>query len=107
MTNNKRQQITKDKIMKLGDVEIDQEPAFSLESKVRVRKKIRNDGTFPGKQIGETLANKGDEGYIIGIGTYLQTAYIYSVHFLESGNVVGCLGKELELITETGGNYVS
>ncbi len=86
--------------MKLGEVELDQEPAFELDTKVRVLKKIRNDGTFPGKQIGETLANKGDEGYIISIGTYLQTAYIYSVHFLENGNVVGCLGKELELVTE-------
>lgn len=86
--------------MKLGEVELDQEPSFELDTKVRVRKKIRNDGTFPGKQIGETLANKGDEGYIISIGTYLQTAYIYSVHFLENGNVVGCLGKELELVTE-------
>ena len=86
--------------MKLGDVELDQEPAFDLDCKVRVRKKIRNDGTFPGKEIGETLANKGDEGYIISIGTYLQTAYIYSVHFIETGNVVGCLGKELELAIE-------
>jgi nitrogen fixation protein NifZ len=86
--------------MKLGDVELDEEPEFQLESKVRVRKKIRNDGTFPGKDIGETLANKGDEGYIISIGTYLQTAYIYSVHFLETNNIVGCLGKELELVSE-------
>jgi nitrogen fixation protein NifZ len=86
--------------MKLGDVEIDEEPEFELESKVRVRKKIRNDGTFPGKDIGETLANKGDEGYIISIGTYLQTAYIYSVHFLETNNIVGCLGKELELVSD-------
>jgi nitrogen fixation protein NifZ len=93
-------------MMKLGDVELDREPAFDLESKVRVRKKIRNDGTFPGRQIGETLANKGDEGYIISIGTYLQTAYIYAVHFLETGNVVGCLGKELELVTENRENYV-
>ena len=87
--------------MKLGEVELDQEPTFQLETKVRVKKKIRNDGTFPGRQIGETLANKGDEGYIISIGTYLQTAYIYSVHFLENGNVVGCLGKELELVAES------
>jgi nitrogen fixation protein NifZ len=86
--------------MKLGDVELDQEPAFPLEAKVRVRKKIRNDGTFPGKPVGETLANKGDEGYIISIGTYLQTAYIYSVHFMQTNNVVGCLGKELELVSE-------
>lgn len=86
--------------MKLGEVELDREPDFELDTKVRVRNKIRNDGTFPGKQIGETLANKGDVGYIIAIGTYLQTAYIYSVHFLQNGNVVGCLGKELELVDE-------
>ncbi|WP_036489264.1 nitrogen fixation protein NifZ [Myxosarcina sp. GI1] len=86
--------------MKLGEVELDREPDFPLEAKVRVRKKIRNDGTFPGRQVGETLANKGDEGYIISIGTYLQTAYIYSVHFLETNNVVGCLGKELELVSK-------
>ncbi len=86
--------------MKLGEVELHREPDFKLEAKVRVRRKIRNDGTFPGKQVGETLANKGDEGYIISIGTYLQTAYIYSVHFLETNNVVGCLGKELELVSE-------
>lgn len=86
--------------MKLGDIELDREPTFDLESKVRVLKKIRNDGTFPGKRLGETLANKGDEGYIISIGTYLQTAYIYSVHFLETGVIVGCLGKELELVVD-------
>lgn len=86
--------------MKLGEIELDKEPTFDLESKVKVLKKIRNDGTFPGKQIGEVLANKGDIGYIISIGTYLQTAYIYSVHFLENGNIVGCLAKELELVND-------
>lgn len=86
--------------MKLGDIELDKEPIFNLESKVRVLKKIRNDGTFPGKKLGEILANQGDEGYIISIGTYLQTAYIYSVHFLETGIVVGCLSRELELVLE-------
>ncbi|MFP4007229.1 MAG: nitrogen fixation protein NifZ [Spirulinaceae cyanobacterium] len=86
--------------MKLGEIELDREPDFDLDCKVRVCRKIRNDGTFPGKQVGETLADKGDEGYIISIGTYLQTAYIYAVHFLETGNVVGCLSKELELVGE-------
>jgi nitrogen fixation protein NifZ len=82
---------------RLGEVEIDDPPKFDLNQKVRVRKLIRNDGTFPGKDIGFHLAKKGDTGYIVGIGTYLQTAYIYSVHFLTTGFVVGCLGKELEL----------
>lgn len=84
--------------MRLGEVELDEPPKFDINQKVRLRKLIRNDGTFPGKEVGAHLAKKGDVGYIIGIGTYLQTAYIYSVHFLETNYVVGCLGKELELV---------
>lgn len=82
--------------MASDELELNLPPAFDLEEKVRVCKLIRNDGTFPGKQIGETLAKKGDVGYIVGIGTYLQTAYIYSVHFIEKGFVVGCRKRELE-----------
>lgn len=79
------------------EIELDSPPIFEIGSRVRVRKLIRNDGTFPGKEIGDHLAKKGDIGYIVGIGTYLQRAYIYSVHFLESNYIVGCLGRELEL----------
>ena len=87
--------------MKLSDeIEIDAPPAFELGDRVRVRKLIRNDGTFPGKDIGFHLAKKGDIGYIVGIGTYLQRAYIYSVHFLETNFVVGCLKKELDLMEQ-------
>jgi nitrogen fixation protein NifZ len=86
--------------MKLGDPELHLPPTFDLDQKVRVRKLIRNDGTFPGEQVGAHLAKKGDEGYVIGIGTFLQTSYIYSVHFLETNRVVGCLGKELEFVEE-------
>lgn len=78
-------------------IEIDDPPTFDMGDRVRVLKLIRNDGTFPGKEVGAPLAQKGDIGYIVGIGTYLQRAYIYSVHFLESNYVVGCLGRELEL----------
>jgi nitrogen fixation protein NifZ len=78
-----------------GEIEINDAPAFEIEQKVRLRKMIRNDGTFPGKEIGETLAKKGDIGYVVGIGTYLQSYYIYAVHFLENGCVVGCRRKEL------------
>lgn len=87
--------------MPLGEMELDDAPAFDLEQKVRTRKVIRNDGTFPGKDIGFHLAKKGDVGYIVGIGTYLQTSYIYSVHFVEKGYVVGCLRKELEAVEDS------
>ncbi|MEM9567126.1 MAG: nitrogen fixation protein NifZ [Cyanobacteria bacterium P01_E01_bin.34] len=79
------------------EVELNSPPIFELGSRVRVCKVIRNDGTFPGKDIGFHLAKKGDVGYIVSIGTYLQRAYIYSVHFLETNYVVGCLSRELEL----------
>ncbi|MGF1517383.1 MAG: nitrogen fixation protein NifZ [Nodosilinea sp.] len=79
------------------EIELDSPPVFEMGDRVRVRKLIRNDGTFPGKEVGFHLAQKDDIGYIIGIGTYLQRAYIYSVHFLETNYVVGCLRKELEL----------
>ena len=83
--------------MKLSEeIELDGPPKFDMGTRVRTRKVLRNDGTFPGKDIGFHLAKKGDVGYIVGIGTYLQRAYIYSVHFIESNFVVGCLSKELE-----------
>lgn len=88
--------------MKLpAEIEIDSPPPFDMGQRVRTRKVLRNDGTFPGKDIGFHLAKKGDIGYIVGIGTYLQRAYIYSVHFLESNFVVGCLGKELEMMEDS------
>jgi nitrogen fixation protein NifZ len=79
------------------EIEIDSPPVLDLGNRVRVLKKIRNDGTFPGKDKGALLAEPGDVGFVVSIGTYLQRAYIYSVHFLESNKVIGCLGRELEL----------
>ncbi|AFY78720.1 MAG: nitrogen fixation protein NifZ [Hydrococcus sp. C42_A2020_068] len=81
-----------------GEIELDDPPAFNMEQKVRVRKLIRNDGTFPGRDIGEVLAKKGDEGYVVSIGTYLQSYYIYAVHFIDRDVVVGCRTKELEAV---------
>ncbi|MDJ0716889.1 MAG: nitrogen fixation protein NifZ [Prochloraceae cyanobacterium] len=82
------------------EIELNGPPAFEMEQKVRLRKLIRNDGTFPGKEIGEHLAKKGDVGYVVNIGTYLQQYYIYAVHFIEKGIIVGCRKKELELVEE-------
>ncbi len=82
--------------MVVDELALDLPPAFEMGEKVRVRKLIRNDGTFPGKEIGETLAKKGDTGYVVSIGTFLQNSYIYAVHFLQTGYVVGCKRTELE-----------
>ncbi len=82
--------------MQTNEIEIDDPPMFEIGEKVRSRKLIRNDGTFPGKDIGATLAKKGDVGYVVSIGTFLQSSYIYAVHFMTTGYVVGCRSKELE-----------
>lgn len=84
--------------MQISEIEIDGPPQFEMNEKVRMRKLIRNDGTFPGKEIGETLAKKGDTGYVVGIGTFLQSSYIYAIHFIEKGYVVGCRAKEMESV---------
>ncbi|MBD2327948.1 MAG: nitrogen fixation protein NifZ [Alkalinema sp. CACIAM 70d] len=84
--------------MQLDELAMDLPPRFEIGEKVRVRKLIRNDGTFPGQEIGATLAKKGEMGYVISVGTFLQTAYIYAVHFLSTGYIVGCRGQELDAI---------
>jgi nitrogen fixation protein NifZ len=84
--------------MQPDELELDLPPAFEIGQKVRTRKLIRNDGTFPGQDIGATLAKKGEIGYVVSIGTFLQNSYIYAVHFLGTGFVIGCRGKELESV---------
>lgn len=79
-------------------IEIDGPPAFEYGQKVRSTKNIRNDGTFPGREIGEMLVNKGDIGYVASIGTFLQQFYIYGVDFYERGAVVGMKSRELEAV---------
>lgn len=86
--------------MQRDEYELDSEPVFELGEKVRLRKQIKNDGTFPGRDIGEILAKKGEIGYVASIGTFLQRSYIYAVHFLEKGIIVGCREKELESAEE-------
>lgn len=79
-------------------VEVDGPPYFDYGDKVRAKRTIRNDGTFPGKDIGEVLAKKGEIGYIVNIGTFLQQFYIYGVEFESTGNRVGMKRKELEMV---------
>jgi nitrogen fixation protein NifZ len=79
-------------------VEVDGPPYFDYGDKVRAKRTIRNDGTFPGKDIGEILAKKGEIGYVVNIGTFLQQFYIYGVEFESTGNRVGMKRKELEMV---------
>jgi nitrogen fixation protein NifZ len=81
-------------------VELNDPPVYMYGERVRARRTIRNDGTFPGKDIGEILAKKGEEGFVVSIGTFLQQFYIYGVEFIESGNRVGMKRKELESVDD-------
>ena len=77
-------------------VELSGPPFFSFGEKVRAKRTIRNDGTYAGKEIGDVLAKKGEIGYVVSIGTFLQQFYIYGIEFLDSGNRVGMKRKELD-----------
>lgn len=79
-------------------IEIDGPPYFDYGDKVRARRVIRNDGTFPGKDVGEILVTKGELGHVVSIGTFLQQFYIYGVEFVSTGNRVGMKRRELELV---------
>lgn len=70
--------------------------AYNYGDEVRVIRNVRNDGTYPGKEVGEFLLRRGSVGYVQNVGTYLQEYTIYSVHFVEEDVLIGC--KEEELI---------
>jgi nitrogen fixation protein NifZ len=86
--------------MQRDERELNDPPVFEIGEKVRVKKLIKNDGTFPGREIGEVLAKIGDVGYVASIGTFLQAYYIYAVHFLDTGYIIGCRKRELESAEE-------
>ena len=62
---------------------------------VRLTRNVRNDGTYPGKDVGEVLVNKGDVGYVTSVGTFLQQFYIYAVEFVSTGHKVGMRAREI------------
>lgn len=79
-------------------VELNQPPRYNYGDRVRAKRTVRNDGTYAGKEIGDVLVKKGEEGYVVSIGTFLQQFYIYGVEFLESGNRVGMKRKEIDRV---------
>jgi nitrogen fixation protein NifZ len=71
------------------------EGRFEFGEEVRVTRNIRNDGTYPGMDVGELLIRRGSVGNVIEVGTFLQDQIIYTVHFLKHGRMVGCRLEEL------------
>lgn len=78
-----------------GVVELTDPPRFVIGERVLSRTRIRNDGTYGGKDIGEILVDRGELGYVQSIGSFLQQYYIYAVEFAGSGRRVGMRAKEL------------
>jgi len=76
------------------------EERFDFGEAVRVTRNVRNDGTYPGKEVGDLLIRRGSIGHVIEVGTFLQDQVIYTVHFLDQGRMVGCRAEELILADE-------
>ncbi|WOJ90996.1 nitrogen fixation protein NifZ [Methylocapsa polymorpha] len=81
-------------------VELNEPPRFTYGQRVRTKRTVRNDGTYCGKDVGDILAKKGEEGYVCNIGTFLQQFYIFGVEFIQTGNKVGMKSKELEAVDD-------
>lgn len=43
---------------------------WDLGDTVRVTRNVRNDGTYPGAEVGELLISAGSMGTVIDIGTF-------------------------------------
>ncbi|MGY6277868.1 nitrogen fixation protein NifZ [Methylomonas sp. MgM2] len=71
------------------------EGRFEYGEAVRVTRNVRNDGTYPGKEIGDLLVRRGSVGNVVEVGTFLQDQVIFTVHFLDQGRMVGCRLEEL------------
>lgn len=77
-------------------------PRFEYGDTVRLIRNVRNDGTYPGLEVGDLLIRRGATGFVRDVGTYLQDQIIYRVVFMETGvpgvndsRMVGCREEEL------------
>ncbi|MGD0959663.1 MAG: nitrogen fixation protein NifZ [Methylomonas sp.] len=71
------------------------EGRFEFGEAVRVTRNVRNDGTYPGMEVGDLLVRRGSIGNVVEKGTFLQDQVIFTVHFLDQGRMVGCRLEEL------------
>jgi len=84
------------------ELETASDPVFEIGAKVCSTKHVKNDGTYPGRDIGDRLVCKGDVGYVRDIGVFLQRYYIYAVDFIERGTIVGMRARELQAVSLKG-----
>jgi nitrogen fixation protein NifZ len=67
---------------------------FAANEKVRSATQVRNDGTYPHKDIGEILVCEGDVGFVHESWTFLGEVY-YTVEFIERAVVVIMRAREM------------
>jgi nitrogen fixation protein NifZ len=68
---------------------------YDYGDEVRIVRNVRNDGTYPGLDVGAPLVRRGSVGFVVNVGTFLQDQVIYSVHFMNEQRLVGCREEEL------------
>ena len=68
-------------------VETTAPPVFQPGEKVMANRHVKNDGTYPRREIGDILVRKGDVGYVRDIGTFLQQFYVYAVEFVDRDEI--------------------
>jgi nitrogen fixation protein NifZ len=70
-------------------------PKFEFGDEVRIIRNVRNDGTYPGVEIGTLLIRRGSTGFVMNVGTFLQDQLIYTVNIFEQNKIVGFREEEL------------
>jgi nitrogen fixation protein NifZ len=70
-------------------------PKYEFGDEVRIIRNVRNDGTYPGVDIGTLLIRRGSTGFVMNVGTFLQDQLIYTVNILEQNKIVGFREEEL------------
>ncbi len=73
---------------------------FGLGERVRVGRPLRNDGTYPHKDLGEILVRAGDVGFVLEINRFRSDTY-YTVEFVERSVVMAARAADLERLTAT------
>ena len=75
-------------------------PKYEFGDEVRIIRNVRNDGTYPGVDIGTLLIRRGSTGFVMNVGTFLQDQLIYTVNILEQNKIVGFREEELISIND-------
>jgi len=71
--------------------------SLTINSKVKVNKIIRDDGTCAGCSRGDEIAYVGQEGFICDIQDFLFQP-VYVVHFMHSNKRIGFREGELSVL---------